>query len=178
MNSPAMDPRPEPAFQLQWREALSVHNDAIDRDHRWLIELVDRIQSLILRRASLAQLTVALDELARYTEEHFTREEAIQRAAGYPHLGEHHRAHETLKRHLQDLTGRILAQPVDRTTLDALDDDTRRDLLSLLRSWLIDHIIKEDLQLRPWLERFPRDWNPADAPSFFPEKTHQTATPG
>ena len=73
---------------------------------------------------------------------------------------------------------RILAQPVDRTTLDALDDDTRRDLLSLLRSWLIDHIIKEDLQLRPWLERFPRDWNPADAPSFFPEKTHQTATPG
>ena len=45
MNSPAMDPRPEPAFQLQWREALSVHNDAIDRDHRWLIELVDRIQA-------------------------------------------------------------------------------------------------------------------------------------
>jgi len=98
MNSPAMDPRPEPAFQLQWREALSVHNDAIDRDHRWLIELVDRIQSLILRHASLARLTLALDELARYTEEHFTREEAIQRAAGYPHLGEHHRAHETLKR--------------------------------------------------------------------------------
>jgi hemerythrin len=173
-----MDTRPDSAFQLQWREALSVHNDAIDRDHRWLIELVDRIQSLILKHASLARLTLALDELARYTEEHFAREELIQQAAGYPHLGEHHRSHEKLKRQLQDLTGRILAQPVERTTLDALDDDTRRALLALLRSWLIDHIIKEDLQLRPWLERFPRDWNPATAPSCPPEKTHPTATPG
>ena len=169
---------PFSSFHLQWRDELSVHNDAIDRDHRWLIELVDRIQSLILKRASLARLTLALDELARYTEEHFTREEAIQRAAGYPRLAEHHHAHEVLKRRLQELTGRILAQPVERTTLDALDDDTRRALLALLRSWLIDHIIKEDLLLRPWLERFPRDWNPAQFLSRPAEKPRPMAEPG
>ena len=167
---------PNSSFHLQWRDELSVRNDAIDRDHRWLIELVDRIQSLILRHASLARLTLALDELARYTEEHFTREELIQQVAGYPHLDEHRRSHEKLKRQLTDITARILAEPVERTTLDALDDDTRRALLDLLRSWLIDHIIREDLLLRPWLERFPRDWNPATPPSCPPEKTHQTAT--
>lgn len=169
---------PNSSFHLQWRDELSVHNDAIDRDHRWLIELVDRIQSLILRRASLARLTVALDELARYTEEHFTREELIQQAAGYPHLDEHRCSHEKLKRQLTDITARILAQPVERTTLDALDDDTRRALLDLLRSWLIDHIIREDLQLRPWLARFPRDWNPASPPSCPPQKEPSATAPG
>ncbi|MDD2408460.1 MAG: hemerythrin family protein [Tepidiphilus sp.] len=169
---------PNSSFHLQWRDELSVHNDAIDRDHRWLIELVDRIQSLILRRASLARLTVALDELARYTEEHFTREELIQQAAGYPHLDEHRCSHEKLKRQLTDITARILAQPVEQTTLDALDDDTRRALLDLLRSWLIDHIIREDLQLRPWLARFPRDWNPATPPSYPLQKEPSTTAPG
>ncbi|WP_142810518.1 bacteriohemerythrin [Tepidiphilus olei] len=169
---------PFSSFHLQWRDELSVHNDAIDRDHRWLIELVDRIQSLILKRASLARLTIALDELARYTEEHFTREELIQQAAGYPDLDEHRRSHEKLERQLTDITARILAQPVERTTLDALDDNTRRALLDLLRSWLIDHIIREDLQLRPWLERFPRDWNPASPPSCPPQKEPSTTASG
>ena len=154
---------PNSSFHLQWRDELSVHNDAIDRDHRWLIELVDRIQSLILRRASLARLTVALDELARYTEEHFTREELIQQTIGYPEARAHAMQHRELTDQLHAITAEILSLAHGGNTVHALSPELRQRILNLFREWLITHIIQQDLRYKPWIERFPSDWTPATA---------------
>lgn len=156
MNTPS-----DSAFQLQWREALSVKNDAIDRDHRRLIGLINRVQSMLAHDSSVGELTQALDELADYTATHFRREEAIQQAIGYPEARSHAMQHRDLTHQLHTITAEILSLAHGGNTVHALAPELRQRILNLFREWLITHIIQQDLRYKPWLERFPSDWTPA-----------------
>ncbi len=136
---------------LVWREQLAVGHEQIDTDHRHLIALVNRVQELFVRHGSVGELTLALEALHQYTREHFAREEAVQRAVGFPEAEAHHRSHQQLIARLEALTGDILLAQSQHTDATALPEPTRQRLLQLLRDWLIQHVVQEDLKMRPYL---------------------------
>lgn len=51
---------------LEWREQLSVGNDLIDSDHKYLIEIINQAENG-LKRKRLSEVTAALDSLSRYS---------------------------------------------------------------------------------------------------------------
>jgi len=77
-------------MSLYWRDQLSVGNDLIDSDHKYLIEIINRAEAS-LNAKSRRELAQALDSLDQYSRVHFAREEKIADAAGYtqtPHLNQ------------------------------------------------------------------------------------------
>jgi hemerythrin len=140
-------------MSLVWREQLSVGNDVIDSDHMYLIELVNQVErSFDTRNRDFLDAT--LDLLFKYSQEHFAKEEKIARAAGYSAVPHMHQSHEALVKQLVQV----------RLEIGAMGQEwppaVKEHFTTLLRNWLLDHVIKEDLLMKPALQKYPPGFNP------------------
>lgn len=127
---------------IQWKPNFSVGNDRIDNDHKHLIELIN-LAERALESKKLNLLSNHLAQLDHYADIHFKSEERIARAVHFPHCEHMHQSHEELTRTL-----RACKLSVDGATWS---EQLADEVLKLLRVWLIDHVIKEDLHMKPYL---------------------------
>ena len=135
---------------LEWREQLSVGNDLIDSDHKYLIEVINQATDGLKKR-SRVELTEALDNLSKYSKVHFSREEKIATAVGYPGASHLHESHESL------------LEKLDQVTLEIGEEWTEASVegfSTFLRDWLINHVIKEDMLLKPYMKKFSPRFDP------------------
>jgi len=140
-------------MSLVWREQLSVGNDVIDTDHRNLIDIINRVESSLANKDRVA-LEMDLADLSRYAQEHFGREEKIAQAAGYPqvpHLGE---SHSALIKQLDRVKEEIAAMG------ETWSPSAAEEFTKLLRSWLIDHVIKEDMLMKSTFQKRSPKFDP------------------
>jgi len=135
---------------LVWREQLSVGNDVIDADHKHLIEIINLVEKNLVT-INQSELTVALATLSQFSKVHFAREEKIATAAGYAHVPQLHKSHKELLKQVDQLRHKI----GDKWTAASV-----KSFSALLRSWLIDHVIKEDLLMKPMLKKHSPKFNP------------------
>ncbi len=137
---------------LQWRDEMSVFNRAIDTDHQYLIEIVNRIeQSLKTRNRN--ELTKQLGNLTQYAQVHFEREERIALAAGYTQVPSLSKSHLSLMSRLNQ----VRAEFDDAG--ESWSSEAAEHFTLFLRNWLIDHVIKEDLLMKPALQKFPNTFD-------------------
>jgi hemerythrin-like metal-binding protein len=136
---------------IQWRHTMSVDGGLIDEDHRHLIDIINRFGRYMSRHgASLGDAVDVLYALKFYAGTHFEREEHLQRLVDYPDAERHHHEHQGLLATLHDIIARAAA------TDEAYAADVADELSALLRRWLLVHIIKLDLGMRPYGERMRR----------------------
>lgn len=135
---------------LEWRPQLSVGNDVIDTDHKHLIGIINRVEDSLAAK-DFEGLNNALVSLSRYSRTHFAAEETIARAVGYAHVSRLHESHlallEKLDQMRQDLVQEWSPAMVDSFT-------------GLLRDWLVNHVIKEDLLMKPFLTKWSPEFDP------------------
>lgn len=135
---------------LEWREQLSVGNNVIDADHKHLIKIINRIESNLAAK-DFGDLKNSLDSLSQYSRTHFAAEEKIARAVGYEHGTRLHESHQALLEKLDQLK-QDLAQDWTPALVESFT--------ILLRDWLINHVIKEDLLMKPYLTKWSREFDP------------------
>ena len=129
---------------FEWSDKYLVHIEPIDADHKNLFALANRIHAHITQGAGNAAIQQALGQLITYVQQHFEREERMMEQAGYPDLAEHRKTHRMLENIVSSM------QRVQMSDPEAIDPDK---LLEFLRDWLQNHIIKSDLQYKPWVEK-------------------------
>lgn len=122
--------------KLLWNEKFGIGIKQIDDDHKVLITLLDRASVHGLGEEDVDGI---ISELIDYTLYHFRREEAIMEACGYPNLEEHRAAHRKLA---------IKAERFAEEWRKARAPDAIQELLVFLRTWLVNHIMKEDAEIR------------------------------
>lgn len=132
---------------IVWREQMSVGIKVLDDDHRHLIDIINQLVMSIAkhdwhRGERQESLRVLLSRLKSYTHEHFAREEAIQANCLYPGLIENQEHHQELISDLESLSSRFLAPKEGESQVGD------EEMISFLRRWLIEHIIKVDLKMR------------------------------
>jgi len=120
---------------LIWSDTLRIGIDAIDQDHRHLLELVN---SPALQTGSTHEVTAVLNELTYYVQNHFRREEAVMRACEYPAIKKHIKGHNNLTDKVQQLSQEWSNAPTDQTL---------SQLRIFLSQWLFNHIIRHDKEL-------------------------------
>ena len=138
---------------LVWREQLSVGNNVIDSDHRYLIEIINRVEESMAAKNRRA-LATALDDLAQYSLVHFDREEKIAAAVGYAQVPNLNESHQQLLEKLGQMRSEFDATGTE-WSLEAAAHFT-----GFLRNWLIDHVIKEDLLMKPVLQKYSPSFDP------------------
>lgn len=138
---------------LVWREQLSVGNNVIDGDHKYLVELINEVEQGLMAKNRIA-LAASLDKLSKYSLVHFDREERIAQAAGYTQVPSLSQSHQALLHKLEQMTGEIEALG------QAWSAEVAAQFTGFLRDWLLDHVIKEDLLMKPVLQKLSPSFDP------------------
>ncbi|HJV26296.1 MAG TPA: bacteriohemerythrin [Aromatoleum sp.] len=121
---------------MSWNGALATGHDDIDAQHRKLIDLANRLNEMMQRGEDRGGIGAVLDELIRYTAFHFEFEETMMKKANYPDFFRHQQEHKQL-----------VADVVARKTQFDRGEALSSELLSFLRDWLVNHIMKTDKAL-------------------------------
>jgi len=128
---------------LTWvDERHSIGIDAIDDEHRHIIELVNRINDMLDKRAQYGKLLETLDELLVYTEAHFVHEEQIMVRHGYPDLPRHVDEHRKLQEQIHNLIGKARSAP-SLFNIELVP--------AFLADWAVQHILHDDRKLGAFL---------------------------
>lgn len=126
---------------LSWHARYTLGNAEIDTQHRKLFELVNHFDEVI-KMGMTEELSRILDDILTYTLGHFRFEEELMAKVGFPQLSSHQKVHIELIRQAQDMQakmkrgGHVSARAVAR----------------FLSDWLTNHIIREDMEYRPYLK--------------------------
>ncbi|CAA7623483.1 Hemerythrin; FOG: CheY-like receiver [Candidatus Terasakiella magnetica] len=127
---------------ITWSERMSVGVPALDADHKILIGLINLLQRSIGDSEEYAAVGSVLQSLSEYVAQHFAREEGIMAACRYPLASQHHATHIGFNDRVRQLQARY----------DESHASVRaRDCLTVLNSWLIDHICTADMNYRGWM---------------------------
>ena len=109
--------------------------DEIDRQHAQLIKCLDDLLAYVDGSYSFAATLTALSALLDYTRKHFADEEALLAQWGYPWLTEHTAEHAAITADVEQAWQAMEA-----------GQDLDERIVSTLRTLIIDHINREDIQ--------------------------------
>jgi hemerythrin-like metal-binding protein len=135
--------KPEKLDWDHWRDDLSVGIDAIDTDHKEILALIAKVRRDYQDGGGTPDgLMAAIDAVNRYSERHFSREEAMLAAVGYPYLEVHKARHQGFR---DFVAGISAADPVEGTA----------EIFSYLVDWWVGHIAAEDKQYKDAVKAAP-----------------------
>lgn len=127
----------------QWRESMSVGVPVIDDDHKALVHLINRLHESVAAGDTYDALDELLNRLIDYIDVHFTREERVMRACGYPETGDHSAEHAEFVTYIRDLRNSFNAKTAPQMA---------SDLAEYLKEWLNHHILIQDMAYRFYAE--------------------------
>jgi hemerythrin len=120
---------------FDWDDDYSVGVLSIDRQHQVLIDYINRLNDEMSKPESdRNMLMYILNGLVGYTKSHFKYEEMLFELHEYPDTELHKERHLNLFERVAEFKARF----------DAGEQDVGEELLAFLKSWLNDHILKED----------------------------------
>lgn len=123
----------------EWGDNLSVSIPSIDRQHKKLIGYINSLAEAIDEGQSRVKLEGILKGLVSYTKTHFVFEEMLFERYEYADRDNHMKAHEQLFTSIEDFKQRISHG----------DAEYGSELMEFLKSWLNDHILREDKAYMP-----------------------------
>lgn len=126
---------------FHWKGCYSVGNIKLDNDHKMLFEIVQEIfvdSELNIRHEKIKEVLI---NLYKHLKSHFKYEEKYMRQIKYPDYEKHKIEHDTI---MEELNSFVKQLP------DFEENLFERELIRILDTSLIDHIIKEDTKITDW----------------------------
>ena len=122
---------------IDWKRHYSVGIEAVDHEHRELIDLINRLHEELLAGTSEPAVTAFLGEIFRAISAHFALEERFMREHRYDQLADHKQAHEDLLEEIRDIMEGYEADP----------EGASRKLSHRLDKWFTLHFKTHDARL-------------------------------
>jgi hemerythrin len=125
-----------------WHDELNIGVLEIDLQHRKLVQFFNDTLSSINSSSSLVGWENVVYTFLGYALYHFHSEEVLADQYGYgkedpSHALSHHDEHEAFMAHIKET----------QVSLNAGKDVTKRDIMSFIHDWLINHISHDDMPL-------------------------------
>lgn len=130
---------------LQWKDEYSVGVDAVDHEHKELIDLINQLYDAAAARRSREAVLAFFGDLFKNISAHFALEERFMRERGYDQLATHKQDHERLLDEIRDI-------------MDDFEEGEELDQLALAQSldaWFSRHFETHDARLHKALGAHP-----------------------
>lgn len=127
---------------IEWDNSLETGVAEVDEDHRNLVRLINELDAMLSQGVDTARFGAVIDTLIDYAENHFRREEEMLERLGYPDIVIHAESHAGFAHRLGAMVAGCIIEP---------GPDSIARLRDHLRSWLIDHILLEDMRYAPFV---------------------------
>ncbi len=128
---------------LTWSDDYLVGVQTLDNQHNVLFNLLNELDAAMVGGQARKMIVQMLRKLLNYARGHFSAEEAMMAAAGFPGLAQHRIQHRNLTKRVQEFEARF--ERGERTV--------NLQLLSFLREWATRHIQDADKEYGPWMNR-------------------------
>ena len=122
---------------IEWKNHYSVGVQAVDHEHRELIELINQLHEDLLAGPRESAVTAFLGEIFRAISAHFALEERFMREHRYDQFAEHKLAHEQLLEEIRDIMDGYEADP----------EGSSKQLSNRLDAWFTLHFKTHDARL-------------------------------
>ena len=130
---------------LQWKDQYSVGIEAVDHEHKELIELINRLADEVLAEGTTLTASAFFGDLIKGISAHFALEERFMRERGYDQLTQHKGDHERLLDEILNI-------------MDEFEGDetaNRAELARRLDAWFSRHFETHDARLHKALGTHP-----------------------
>lgn len=117
---------------IKWTDDLNTNIQVIDSQHHRIVEYINNLDD-ISASDDRAKVEQVLNELVDYTLSHFAFEESLMEDAHYSFINGHKRVHLLFVKRVGDFQQRF-----------KMGEDITGELLTVLKSWLINHIKSDD----------------------------------
>jgi hemerythrin len=130
---------------LQWKDQYSVGIEAIDHEHRELIDLINRLYGELSTHSGKDAVEAFFGDLFKSISAHFALEERFMREQKYHDLDAHKRDHEKLLDEIREMMDEFIEH-----------QETSGDVLAArLESWFGRHFETHDARLHQELGAHP-----------------------
>lgn len=122
-----------------WDDKYKVGHNLIDSQHKQLFDIADKLYEVAYKKEPYRDIDISLilQDLARYVNYHFSCEEELMRDNDYAGMENHCNIHSTFKTYVTTLVS-------DFSRGQAVD---MKKLYDFVCTWLIEHIGSEDKKL-------------------------------
>ena len=127
---------------IGWKDVYATGINSMDKEHRGLIEQINLLYDAVREKRDDEIIAPILSALEKYTVEHFSHEERLMAEYQYPGLEEHKEVHKALIAEIDSFKQRA----------NSSTEELAKELLTFLRKWLLEHILKVDKEYGPFLE--------------------------
>ncbi|NNJ91628.1 MAG: hemerythrin family protein [Gammaproteobacteria bacterium] len=127
---------------ITWSDEYSVGVSELDNQHKKIIALINELNASREISSRSEKLHNILGRIIIYAQNHLDYEENLLRKNAYPDFENHLRKHQDYKLKVSDFAVDILEYR----------EDLPEKLLNYLNQWWMDHILKEDMQYKPFFE--------------------------
>ena len=122
---------------LQWEKRYSVGIEAVDHEHRELVELINRLHEKATMQGSKVAVLGFFGDLYKAISAHFALEERFMREKSYDQLPQHKGDHERLLDEIRDIME-------DYEVNDVFDEKL---LAQRIDAWFSRHFESHDARL-------------------------------
>jgi hemerythrin-like metal-binding protein len=126
---------------IAWEEKYSVGVQAMDEQHRSVLELLNKMNTALAERASGEKVDGFLSEMAKYAKKHFSAEEELLIKYKFYDLEPHRREHELYVSKMDEFKAKLGSGK----DLDLLA------LMDFLIDWWTGHMLGSDKDYRAFL---------------------------
>jgi hemerythrin len=119
-----------------WNPTYSVKVKRFDEDHQQLFSIINELHQGMSSGRGKEVLQDVLTKLLRYTERHFTAEEAVMKELSYPGLAAQINQHRTFTNKIKEVAEQYKAGTIGLSI----------NVLDFLSKWLSQHIVGVDKQ--------------------------------
>jgi hemerythrin len=126
---------------IQWEEKYNIGISEIDSQHIKLVAICNNFYENYLIGKDLRELNQLFIELLEYTRYHFRSEEELMKKSNYPTYDFHVKLHKILIDDIYNLYDEF----------EKGNPGISLDVLSFLKSWLLDHIMENDKKIAEYM---------------------------
>ncbi len=123
-------------MELEWESNFETGNKNVDLQHRFFVDLINRVGKNFKETDDAAYTQNLISELRKYADFHFTSEENIATSCDLQGVSSHHQRHlellEEFNHHAEDLKKGLISVG---------------QFLGFLTDWFVGHTVYEDQKL-------------------------------
>ena len=126
--------------KLEWKESYSVSIDEIDKQHKHLFKIFNKLIDNMDSDVNSKIIVDTLTEMTRYACYHFETEEKYMKEFGFTDSEQHKKEHVTF------------VKSISKLNFDAMENSNSvpEETLTYLGNWIITHTLESDMELKPF----------------------------
>ncbi len=129
---------------VEWNDDWATGVVSIDSDHKYLVALIQKLFNGMMSEKGTHFLNTIFVEIIEYAKYHFKREERTYEQYQFDKIEEHRVLHQQLINQILNKGAKLVEK--------GNEQDLSFEILDFLKHWLVNHIVKEDLKFKYFLQ--------------------------